>query len=165
MESFEQADSTSPVYLERLRASMGEEAQTLQLVGRRHVRSNNSWLHNSERLMKGRDRCTALLNPVDAARAGVAQGAQVTLRSRTGEITLSAELTDDIMPGVVSVPHGFGHARDGVQLRVASEYAGVSVNDLTDELLLDTLTGNAVLNGVPVELSLAGDAKGESAAS
>ncbi|MCA9534735.1 MAG: molybdopterin-dependent oxidoreductase [Myxococcales bacterium] len=151
--------------LERLRASMGEEAQTLQLVGRRHVRSNNSWLHNSERLMKGRDRCTALLNPVDAARAGVAQGAQVTLRSRTGEITLSAELTDDIMPGVVSVPHGFGHARDGVQLRVASEYAGVSVNDLTDELLLDTLTGNAVLNGVPVELSLAGDAKGESAAS
>jgi anaerobic selenocysteine-containing dehydrogenase len=143
--------------LERLRASMGEGPETLLLIGRRHVRSNNSWLHNSERLMKGRDRCTALLNPADAARAGVTQGAQVTLRSRTGAVSLSAEVTEDIMPGVVSVPHGFGHAREGVQLRVAREHAGVSLNDLTDDAQLDTLTGNAVLNGVPVELSLEAD--------
>ncbi|MCB9657845.1 MAG: molybdopterin-dependent oxidoreductase [Sandaracinaceae bacterium] len=139
--------------LERLRASMSEDAGQLLLIGRRHVRSNNSWLHNSERLMKGRDRCTALIHPDDAARAGVTQGAHVTLRTRTGAVSLPAEVTEDIMPGVVSVPHGFGHAREGVRLRVAREHAGVSVNDLTDDALLDTLTGNAVLNGVPVELS------------
>ena len=140
--------------VERLRASMGDDERSLVLIGRRHVRSNNSWLHNSERLMKGRDRCTAMLHPEDAARLGVVDGAQVRLRSRTGEVSVVAELTDDIMPGVVSLPHGFGHQREGVQLRVASAHPGVSVNDLTDETLLDTLTGNAVLNGVPVEVML-----------
>ena len=140
--------------VERLRASMGDDERRLLLIGRRHVRSNNSWLHNSERLMKGRDRCTALLNREDAARLGVVDGAHVRLRSRTGEVSVAAELTDDIMSGVVSLPHGFGHQREGVQLRVASAHAGVSVNDLTDETLLDTLTGNAVLNGVPVEVIL-----------
>jgi anaerobic selenocysteine-containing dehydrogenase len=124
----------------------------LRLIGRRHLRSNNSWMHNSRRLVKGPARCTVLLHPEDAARRGIAAGQRVVVRSRVGSIELPAELTDEMMPGVVSVPHGWGHDRPGAQLATAREHAGVSVNDLTDDRLLDALSGNAALNGVPVRV-------------
>ncbi len=124
----------------------------LRLIGRRHLRSNNSWMHNSRRLVKGPARCTVLLHPDDAARRGIAAGQQVRVRSRVGSIELPAELTDEMMPGVISVPHGWGHDRPGVALATAREHAGASVNDLTDDRLLDELSGNAALNGVPVRV-------------
>lgn len=143
--------------LDRLRKRVREQQEAatpeLLLIGRRQLRTNNSWLHNSPRLMRGKDRCTVMLHPDDAERLDVAQGAQVTVRSRVGEVTLPAVITSDIMPGVVSIPHGFGHGRKGVQLTVAADKPGASINDLTDHLAVDTLTGNAALNGVPVELS------------
>jgi len=138
--------------VERLRRSMNEPRSELLLIGRRHLRSNNSWMHNSERLMKGPNRCTLLIHPEDAARAGVKDGGLVGLESRAGELQVVVELSNDIMPGVVSLPHGFGHQREGVQLGVARAHPGVSANDLTDDAEVDELTGNAVLNGVPVSI-------------
>jgi anaerobic selenocysteine-containing dehydrogenase len=135
---------------ERLR---GFKANVMHLIGRRHVRSNNSWLHNSQRLVKGKSRCTALIHPDDAARLQIAEGQQVRITSRVGSIEIAAEITPAMMPGVVSVPHGWGHDREGVQLDNARKVAGVSVNDITDEQFIDTLTGMPVLNGVPVTLS------------
>jgi anaerobic selenocysteine-containing dehydrogenase len=116
------------------------------------VRSNNSWLHNSQRLVKGKPRCNLLIHPDDASRRGVRDGAIVRLRSRVGEVQVTAEVTADIMPGVVSLPHGWGHDRDGIRLSVASRHAGVSLNDLVDDQRIDALTGTAVLNGTPVEV-------------
>lgn len=125
----------------------------LVLIGRRQLRSNNSWMHNSERLVKGKDRCTLLINPKDAEKRKITEGQKVKLSSRVGTIEAVAEITDEMMPGVVSLPHGWGHDRPGVQLDVAKKHAGVSINDVTDEQLLDTLSGNAVLNGVPVTVT------------
>jgi anaerobic selenocysteine-containing dehydrogenase len=127
----------------------------LLLIGRRQLRSNNSWMHNSQRLMKGKPRCTAMINPSDAERIGVKSGDPVTLSSRVGQVTAPAEVTDDMMAGVVSLPHGFGHGRDGVQLQVATSSPGVSVNDLTDDEFTDALSGNAAFSGVPVTLKAA----------
>lgn len=124
----------------------------LRLIGRRHARSNNSWLHNSHRLVKGPVRCTAFIHPSDAERLGVIDGAQVRLRSRVGELVLPAQVTEAVMPGVISVPHGWGHGRPGSRMQIAAAHAGVSANDLTDEQVVDALTGMAVFNGVPVEL-------------
>ncbi|MDP2227994.1 MAG: molybdopterin-dependent oxidoreductase [Moraxellaceae bacterium] len=130
------------------------DATQMRVIGRRHVRSNNSWMHNSHRLVKGPSRCTALLHPDDAARLGIADGAPVKLASRVGAIELPAELSDAVMPGVVSVPHGFGHGRAGVKLRVAqAEAAGPSLNDIIDDQLVDAVSGTAVLNGMAVEVS------------
>ena len=120
------------------------------LIGRRHVRCCNSWMHNYKRLVKGKERCTLMMSPDDLARLGVADGEQVRVSSRVGSQRVAVEASDDMMPGVVSLPHGWGHNRDGSRLGIASEHAGVSVNDLTDDLLLDGLSGNAALNGVPV---------------
>jgi anaerobic selenocysteine-containing dehydrogenase len=125
-------------------------SQELLLIGRRDPRTNNSWMHNSHRLVKGPMRCTLMIHPEDARRRGIAPGAVVLVASRSGTVELPAELTDEVMPGVVSLPHGWGHHRPGLRLAVASNHAGVSVNDLTDELRVDTLSGNAALNGVPV---------------
>ena len=142
----------------RLRARLldgGGEADggfDLLLIGRRQLRSNNSWMHNYPRLMKGRDRCTLLLHPADAAARGIADGARVRLGSSAGSVEVAAELSDEVMPGVVSLPHGFGHARPGVRLGVAAAHPGASANDVTDELRLDALGGNAALNGVPVRV-------------
>ncbi len=130
-------------------ASSGPDDRFL-LIGRRHLRSNNSWMHNTERLMKGKPRCTLMINPQDAEQLGVKSGDMVTVTSRVGQVTAPAEITDDMMAGVVSLPHGFGHGRKGVQLRVATDHPGVSVNDLTDDQLLDALSGNAAFSGVPV---------------
>jgi len=126
--------------------------QPLLLVGRRHLRSNNSWMHNSLRLVRGKDRCTLLMHPDDAARLGVAGEAKVAVVSRTGRIEAPLELSDEVMPGVVSLPHGWGHHRPGSELSVAEEHPGVSINDLTDESVVDDLCGNAVLSGVPVRV-------------
>ncbi len=138
--------------LPRAAAGLAEPPPALVLIGRRHVRSNNSWLHNSQRLVKGKARCTLLMHPDDAARLGVADGAAVRVRSRVGEVEVAAELTSDMMRGVVSLPHGWGHDRDGIRLTVASRHAGVSLNDLVDDQRVDALTGNAVLNGTPVDV-------------
>jgi anaerobic selenocysteine-containing dehydrogenase len=146
--------------LDRLRtrfltAGSGATDGQLLLIGRRQLRSNNSWMHNTQRLMKGKSRCTVMINPDDAERLGVKSGDMVTLSSRVGQVSAPAEVTRDMMAGVVSLPHGFGHGRDGVQLSVASSHAGVSVNDLTDDQLIDVLSGNAAFSGVPVTLRTA----------
>ncbi len=125
------------------------------LIGRRHVRSNNSWMHNIKTLTKGRNRCTMQIHPDDAARLGVVDGASARVRSRVGEVVTVAEVTDIIRPGVISIPHGFGQAMDGVELRVASDYRGVNTNILTDEAFVDPVSGNVALNGVPVTVSAA----------
>ncbi len=125
----------------------------LLLIGRRQLRSNNSWLHNSARLMKGKDRCTLLVHPDDAAAAGVEDGCQAVLSSAAGRVEVPVEVSDTVMPGVVSLPHGFGHGHDGVGWRTAAAHPGVSLNDVTDSSRIDPMSGNAVLNGVPVELS------------
>jgi anaerobic selenocysteine-containing dehydrogenase len=125
----------------------------LVLIGRRELRSNNSWMHNSERLVKGPVRCTLRMHPDDARVRGLGDGATVEVRSRVGAVIVPLELSDEVMPGVVSLPHGWGHDREGVDLRVARVHAGASANDLTDDSFVDALSGNAALNGVPVEVT------------
>ena len=122
------------------------------LIGRRHIRSNNSWLHNSHRLIKGPDRCTLMLHPDDAKALNVKQHDRIRVFNHIGEVKIAAEITEDIMPGVISIPHGFGHGRKGVKLSKAAQNPGVSINDLTDPALIDDLSGNAVLNAIPVKL-------------
>lgn len=139
--------------LDRLGDSLDREwDDTMVLVGRRHVRSNNSWMHNVRVLTKGRNRCTMQIHPDDAERLGLADGAPARVRSRVGEIAIDVELTDGIRPGVVSIPHGFGQNLPGVRLRVAQEYRGVNTNVLTDENFVDAVSGNIALNGVPVTI-------------
>ncbi len=125
----------------------------LTLIGRRHVRSNNSWLHNSHRLLKGPDRCTLMIHPDDAVKYDVETGDMVRVQNHVGSVEIIAEVTTDVMRGVVSIPHGYGHAREGTKLSVAGEKPGVSINDLTDPATKDPLSGNAVLNGVEVRIS------------
>ncbi|GJM38020.1 MAG: dehydrogenase [Acidimicrobiales bacterium] len=124
----------------------------LRLVGRRHLRSNNSWMHNVQVLVKGKPRCTLQLHPDNAADLGLADGDAAIVRSRVGEVTAPVEVTDSVMPGVVSLPHGWGHSKPGIRMGVASEHAGVNSNVLTDPEAIDPLSGNAVLNGIPVEV-------------
>ncbi|PTL55543.1 molybdopterin-dependent oxidoreductase [Paraconexibacter algicola] len=124
----------------------------LTLIGRRSLRSNNSWLHNSRRLMKGADRCVALLHPDDAQARGLSDGALVRVSSRVGAIDLPVQVSDELRPGVVSIPHGFGHGREGVGWTHAAAKPGVSVNDITDPTVLDRLTGNAAYNSVAVRV-------------
>ncbi len=124
----------------------------LTLIGRRQLRSNNSWMHNSARLMKGADRCTALLHPDDAAARGLLDGQRVRVSSGVGSIELPLLVSDEMRPGVVSVPHGFGHMRAGVGWRVAAANADASMNDITDPAIVDGLTGNAAFNAVPVRV-------------
>lgn len=143
--------------LKRLDTTLSEsQAQNgeLLLIGRRHLRSNNSWMHNSQRLVKGRNRCTLLMNPNDAQKRSFENGQIVEVQSRVGKINIELEVSDEIMQGVVSIPHGWGHNKKGIKLQVAEAHAGVSVNDLTDELFLDQLSGNVALSGVPVEVSV-----------
>jgi anaerobic selenocysteine-containing dehydrogenase len=141
----------------RLRASMERPVRDgeLVLVGRRNLRSNNSWMHNSQRLVKGREACTLLMHPRDAEARGLATGARVRLRSRVGEVLVPLEVSDEIAPGVVSLPHGWGHARAGVELRVAREHAGASINDVTDDARVDVLSGTAAFSGTPVVVEVA----------
>ena len=125
-------------------------SRELVLVGRRHLRSNNSWMHNIEVLVKGKPRCTLHVHPDDAARLGVRDGHHARVASRVGEVDAVVEVTEDIRPGVVSLPHGWGHGLPGTRLNVAAERAGVNSNVLTDDRALDPLSGTSVLNGIPV---------------
>lgn len=122
------------------------------LVGRRDLRSNNSWMHNSARLVKGKNRCTLWMNPKDADTLGLASGDAVVVASRVGQVTVPVQRKEAVMPGVVCLPHGWGHGQQGTRLSVAGAHAGVSMNDLTDPSVLDEGCGNAVLNGVPVDV-------------
>ncbi|MEU0454862.1 MULTISPECIES: molybdopterin oxidoreductase family protein [unclassified Streptomyces] len=139
--------------LPRLRAALAQRPAGLVLVGRRHLRSNNSWMHNVPALTGGSNRCTLHIHPEDAARLGVEDGAPVRVKGAGGEVTAPAEVTDTVRRGVVSLPHGWGHDRPGTRLGHASTDPGVNVNQLLDGSLLDPLSGNAVLNGVPVDLA------------
>ena len=132
---------------------LAKNVEDLVLIGRRHVRSNNSWLHNSRRLIKGPRRDRLMIHPEDAERFGIAEGGTVEISSRVGKLVTEAEITEEVMPGVVSLPHGWGHNVDGVRLETAREAGGVNTNVLTDDARLDGLTGNAALNGVPVSVA------------
>jgi anaerobic selenocysteine-containing dehydrogenase len=149
----ELAHETVVADVARLRAALAEPVDGgLTLIGRRELRSNNSWMHNLPTLVRGKERCTALVHPDDAARLGLVNGEEAVVRSRAGEIVVPVEVTDDVMPGVVSIPHGWGHDQPGVSLGVAGEHAGSNSNVLSDELVVEPLSGTAVLNGIPVEL-------------
>ena len=124
----------------------------LKLIGRRHVRSNNSWMHNYKRLVKGKTRSQLLMHPTDMQSRNITSGDKVRIASRVGAVEIKAEASEDVMPGVVSLPHGFGHQRPGVKLSTAGSLEGVSFNDLTDDKAGDPISGNAALNGVPVEV-------------
>jgi anaerobic selenocysteine-containing dehydrogenase len=124
--------------------------RNLLLIGRRHLRSNNSWMHNINVLVKGKSRCTLIMHPVDALARGVNDGDVVSVQSRVGEVSVAVEISDTIRPGVVSLPHGWGHDAEGSQMQVALRVAGVNSNILTDHEALDPLSGTSVLNGIPV---------------
>jgi anaerobic selenocysteine-containing dehydrogenase len=128
------------------------ETQPLVLVGRRHLRSNNSWMHNIEVLVKGKPRCTLHVHPDDAERLGLHDGGVARVTSRVGTVDAAVEVTDAIRPGVVSLPHGWGHGQPGTRLRVAAERAGVNSNILADHEAIDPLSGTSVLNGIPVDV-------------
>ncbi|HKG58444.1 MAG TPA: molybdopterin-dependent oxidoreductase [Pyrinomonadaceae bacterium] len=128
----------------------------LLLIGRRQLRSNNSWMHNSERLVKGnpaKPQCTVLMHPADAANRDLLNGQKVLVRSSVGSIVLPVEMSEEIMPGVVSIPHGWGHDRAGNQQAVARQHAGASINDLTDQQTIDALCGTAAFNGTAVTVA------------
>ena len=141
--------------VEAVFSDLQPDAGRLLLIGKRDLRSNNSWMHNSHRLVKGKNRCVALIHPIDAHSINISDGELVEVGSEVGSITLPVEITESVMQGVVCIPHGWGHNLDGVQLSVAKTVAGVSINDLTSDYQIDELTGNAVLNGVSVDLQRA----------
>ena len=138
--------------LPRLEASLGRRREEMVLIGRRDLRSNNSWMHNLPKLVSGPERCTMQVNGIDAERIGLIDGGLARVSSRAGEIEVPVEVIAEIMPGVISIPHGWGHDSDAARLGVAAAHAGVNSNVLTDEQLVDPLSGNAVLNGIPVSV-------------
>ena len=140
--------------INRLLSDVTVNEGSYRLIGRRNVRDNNSWMHNHKRLVKGKPRCNLLMHPDDVAREGWSEGMQVTIKSRVGAITAELTASAEVMPGVISLPHGYGHGLQGTRSEVANTNAGVSCNDVTDEQFLDQLSGNAAINGVPVELSI-----------
>jgi anaerobic selenocysteine-containing dehydrogenase len=138
---------------DRLDQATSEDHGALSLITRRDLRSSNSWLANSERLVRGRNRCTLIMNPDDASARSLSNGDEVLVESRVGQISLSLEVSDEVMPGVVCMPHGWGHDRPGARLRVAARHAGVSANDLTDDHVIDELGGTACFSGVEVHVT------------
>ena len=140
----------------RLRARLERKVGRLLLVSRRHLRSNNSWMHNLETLVRGRDRCTLLVHPDDARAKSLADGALARVTSEAGSIVVPVQVSDEMMPGVVSLPHGWGHDKEGIRLGVARQYAGVNSNILSPGRLVDPLSNNAVVNGIEVEVAPAG---------
>jgi anaerobic selenocysteine-containing dehydrogenase len=144
-------DDVARLERQQVRAS-DEKEKPLMLFGRRDIRSKNSWLHNCERLVKGKNRCTAQLHPEDAHARNIESGDTVEISSRVGTIELPAEVTEDVCPGTVCVPHGWGHAREGTRMGVAEGHAGVSVNDVVDDEMVDEVSGTSVLNGLAVEV-------------
>jgi anaerobic selenocysteine-containing dehydrogenase len=138
--------------LPRLEARLDRPDEGIVLVSRRHLRSKNSWMHNVKVLVKGKDRCTLLVHPDDAGRLGLAAGTTARVSSVAGSIEVPVEVSDEMMPGVVSLPHGWGHDKEGTRLSVAREHAGVNSNILAPGHLVDEISGNAVVNGIPVEV-------------
>lgn len=137
--------------LDRLHARLASPPSAdLMLIGRRHVRSNNSWMHNSHRLVKGKDRCTLMIHPKDASRCGLTDADSAQVNTEAGQIVLPVEITEDLMPGVVSIPHGWGHNRQGTGQTVAEAHAGASINDVIRDDQVDPLSGTSVLNGQSV---------------
>jgi anaerobic selenocysteine-containing dehydrogenase len=127
--------------------------RSMVLVGRRHLKSNNSWMHNIGVLMKGSMNCSLQMHPIDAERIGLQNDALATISSRVGSVVAPVEITTDIRPGVVSLPHGWGHTAPGIKMGVASGRAGVNSNILSDDRALDPLSGTSVLNGIPVDIA------------
>ncbi len=142
--------------LARVRADLEAPAPDLVIIGRRQLRSNNSWMHNLPVLAKGAYRCTALVHPLDAARLGLTDGGDARVSNGARHIEVLVEVSDEMMPGVVSLPHGWGHNLPGTRMSVAAERPGVNLNALLDENLRDPLSGNAVLSGVPVSMRALG---------
>lgn len=138
--------------VERLQAALARPHGQMLLIGRRDLRSNNSWMHNLHVLVKGKNRCTLHIHPDDAIRLGLSAGDLATVTSRVGSVEIPVEITDTIMPGVVSIPHGWGHNQPGMQMQIASEHAGVNINILTDEESYDILSGNAAFSGTAVKV-------------
>jgi anaerobic selenocysteine-containing dehydrogenase len=144
--------------LPRLLAEFADNTSSndeFRLIGRRHVRDCNSWMHNYHRLVKGKNRCTLMMHPNDAKALGFDDGMDVSIQSRVGAIHAPLEITDQVMPGVVSLPHGYGHDRKGIQMDIAIANKGVSCNDITDHEYIDELSGNAAVNGVLVTVAAA----------
>jgi anaerobic selenocysteine-containing dehydrogenase len=150
----------------RLLASLerAREEGAMVLIGRRQLRSNNSWMHNVAPLVRGKERCTAHVHPDDAHRLGLADGELARVSSRAGAVQVPVEVTDAVMAGVVSIPHGWGHDARGARMEVAAAHAGTNSNVLADETLIDPLSGNAVLNGIPVQVEPAQTAAAQGAA-
>jgi anaerobic selenocysteine-containing dehydrogenase len=148
-------DLAPPLFLDdlgRVRADLARAVPELVIVGRRQLRSNNSWMHNLPVLAKGRFRCTALVSAADADRLGLQSGGRARIAAGSKSIDVEVEVSDEMMPGVVSLPHGWGHDQPGARLQVAGERPGANLNTLFDERLRDPLSGNAVLGGVPITM-------------
>ena len=141
--------------LKRPLQDLARAAPAMVIIGRREVRSNNSWMHNLPLLAKGPERCTALVHPEDAQRLGLADGTMARITSRGGSIEARVQLSGDMMPGVVSLPHGWGHSLPGTRMALAAQRPGANLNALLDEHWRDPVSGNAVLSGIPVELTAA----------
>jgi anaerobic selenocysteine-containing dehydrogenase len=140
----------------RLLARLDRATEGLVLTSRRHLRSNNSWLHNVPALMRGKDRCTLLIHPEDAERIGLANGELADVSTSEGSVSVLTEVSDEMKPGVVSLPHGWGHGRDGTSLDVANSHPGVNSNLLNPAGLIDVPSNTQVVNGVPCEVRPAG---------
>jgi anaerobic selenocysteine-containing dehydrogenase len=140
--------------MDKLGAQLGREHANgdLLLIGRRELRSNNSWMHNVAALVAGRERCVLYVNPIDATRAGLRDSQPARLESRVHSGIVPVRVTDEVMPGVVSLPHGWGHKASAAWQRVAGANAGVSANDFTDDQRVEGVVGQSILNGVPVRL-------------
>ena len=141
------------VFFETDEVPSAQSVFDLQLIGRRDPRTNNSWLHNSYRMVKGKNRCLALIHPQDAENRQLFDGDMATVSSRVGSIRIPVAISDEMKPGVISIPHGWGHRADGIKLGIAQQHAGVNTNILTDDQFLDSLSGNAVLNGIRVSVT------------
>ena len=149
----ELAPETIVADVPRVREELTKSDDGLVLIGRRHLSSNNSWMHNIAPLVRGGNRCTAQVNPADATRLGLTDGGLASVTSRAGKLEVPVEVTDEIRPGVISIPHGWGHDLEGLRTRVASAHPGVNSNIVADETLLDVPSGTSVLNGIPVEVA------------
>jgi anaerobic selenocysteine-containing dehydrogenase len=141
----------------RLRDSARDANGEMVLIGRRDIRSNNSWMHNLRALVAGKPRCTLWIHPTDAKPLGLKDADLATVTSRVGSIEIPVEITEDISPGVASIPHGWGHDSPHIQLDTARAHAGVNSNQLADEERLDVPSGNAVLCGIPITVTHAGE--------
>jgi len=137
----------------RAAADLDRPAPPLVIIGRRHLRSNNSWMHNLPTLAAGKFRGALLVHPTDAARTGVTDGGRARVSRGGRSIEVDVAVTDEVMPGVCSLPHGWGHDQPGTRLSVASQRPGANMNAILDDSLRDPLSGNAVLGGVAVDLA------------